>query len=502
MNAFLLITPPVLVPTQIPVGALMFGARLQGQGIFTRLHDASLEFFHHILNQDHPAFTTQRRRARGAVAYFQEQAGYAPAVHRSHVNNLHRFFSDWSAQFPGWQIGLTDATFSRIPPHDPEAFVQHLEAGGVTPFTEYLETKLIPAIIESGVREIGISLTYLSQIYATLELGLLLNRLGIKPILGGALVNVLEHKIRQPFNFTGMFTPHRGIEHIWRAGQQIEGGLQWPELALPLGTYFTPAPIIPFPLALGCYWNKCLFCPDAKSAFRPYPTEHLLPFLAASRKLTDSPEIIFNISDSTIPLAGLRQLLPFLRESQAKFYGFFRFEKYLKNAALLDELRESGAALFQFGLESGSREVLARFQKGIVLDDAREILHLTHAQGIKNYVYLLFGLPRETDADRYLTQKFVRENTTAIDFLNVSIFNLPTDCFISQHPEEFQISITRQEKYQKPLQLYLPFTSLAGPVRDQARRFLQAEFRKDPRIRPILLNTPDRLRIDHAVFIQ
>lgn len=501
MNAFLLITPPVLVPTQIPVGALMFGARLQGQGVFTRLHDASLDFFHHILNPAQPAFAAKLRRARRAINYFQEQARYAPAVHRSHINNLHRFLGDWSAQFPGWQIGLTDATFSRIPPHDPDAFVRHLEAGGVTPFTEYLETKLIPAIIQSGL-QVGISLTYLSQIYCTLELGLRLNRLGIKPILGGALVNVLEHKIRQPFNFTGMFTPHRTVETVWRTEQRLEGALQWPELALPLTAYFTPAPIIPFPLALGCYWNKCLFCPDAKSAFRPYPTEQLLPFLAATQKLTDNAEIIYNISDSTIPLVGLRQILPFLRESHAKFYGFFRFEKYLKNIGLLEELHESGAALFQFGLESGSPDVLARFRKGIVLDDAREILHLTHARGIKNYVYLLFGLPQETDADRHLTREFVGENHAAIDFLNVSIFNLPNDCFISQHPDEFQISITRQEKYQKPLQLYLPFTSHTGPVRDQARRFLQAEFRKDPRIRPILLNTPDRLRIDHAVFIK
>jgi hypothetical protein len=500
MKTFLLITPPVLVPTQIPVGALMFGASLQGQGVFTRLHDASLDFFHYVLQQNHPALAAKHRRARRAIQYFQEQRHYLPAVHRSHINNLHQFLSAWSAQFPGWQIGLTDATFAPIPPHDPAAFIQHLRNGGSTPFSDYLETQLIPAIVESGLREIGISLTYLSQIYFTLELGLRLSRIGLKPILGGALVNVLEHKFRQSFDFSGMFTPHTAVEPIWRTEQRLDWPLQWPELVLPLAAYFTPTPIIPFPLALGCYWNKCLFCPDAKSVFRQYPTEHLRPFLEAAFSHPKVTEIIFNISDSTIPVSGLKQLLPFFRESNSKFYGFFRFEKYLKNLDFLTELRESGAALFQFGLESGSPEVLKRFQKGIDLADAREILHSAHAQWIKNYVYLLFGLPQETEADRHLTQEFVRENHAVIDFLNVSIFNLPTDCFISKNPDEFEISLTRQEKYQTPLQLYLPFSSRTGPVRDQARRFLQAEFRKDPRIRPILLNTPDRLRIDHAVF--
>lgn len=502
MKEILLITPPVLVPTQIPVGALMFGAGLQGQGVQTRLYDASIDFFQFVLNQNHPTLAAKHRRARRAVAYFQQERHFLPQAHRSHINNLYRFFSGWSAQFPDWQIGLTDVTFSRIPPHDPDAFLQHLRSGGLTPFTEYIETRLLPSLAESGISQIGISLTYLSQIYFTLELGLRLQFRGIKPVLGGALVNVLEHNQRQPFDFQGLFTSHGTIEEIARIEQRLDLPLKWPILTQPLSDYFVPVPIIPFPLSLGCYWNKCLFCPDAKRTFRPYPAVQLRPFLEAAFDQTSAGEIIFNISDSTIPVAGLKQLLPFFSHSNAKFYGFFRFEKYLKNDAFVEKLRESGAALLQFGLESGSPEVLRRFQKGIDLADAKEILHRVHGQGIKNFVYLLFGLPKESAFDRKLTQTFVRENHAVIDFLNVSIFNLPVGCYISRHPAAFQISLTQQEKYQKPLQLYVPFTGRSGPVRREARRFIQSEFKKDPLIRPILLNTPDRLRIDHAVFMQ
>ena len=502
MNEILLIAPPVLVPTQIPVGALMFGAGLRGQGLNTLLLDASIVFFQFVLNQNHPILEAKHRRAKRAVVYFQQERHFLPAVHRSHINNLHLFFSAWSAQFPGWKIGLTDATFSRIPPHDPDAFLAHLRSGGVTPFTEFLETRLLPEISETGISQIGISLTYLSQIYFTLELGQRLKMRGIKPILGGALVNVLEHNLRQSFDFQGLFTPHGAIDPIFQTEHRLDLPLKWPQLAQPLSAYFTPVPIVPFPLSLGCYWNKCLFCPDAKSSFRPYPTAQLLPFLEAAFDQTNGGEIIFNISDSTIPLAGLKQLLPFFKASNSKFYGFFRFEKYLKNTTFVEELGESGAALLQFGLESGSPEILERFQKGINLGDAREILQLAHTQGIKNFVYLLFGLPQESDFDRELTRQFVRENHAIIDFLNVSIFNLPAGCFISRNPDNFEISLTQQEKYQKPLQLYVPFTSRTGPVRSQARHFIQSEFKKDSLIRPILLNTPDRLRIDHAVFIQ
>ena len=54
-------------------------------------------------------------------------------------------------------------------------------------------------------------------------------------------------------------------------------------------------------------------------------------------------------------------------------------------------------------VESGSPEVLKRLGKGAGAARARRVLRATAAAGIRNQVYLLFGVPGETDAEREQT---------------------------------------------------------------------------------------------------
>lgn len=507
-HEWLIIAPPVLVPTQIPVGGLVFSAMTAGANRKTYLYDASIEFFQFILNtpipptsQNHRLLTHQGRANR-AVSYFQSNRYFSPQTHRTHINNLHKFLTQWSAQFNGWQLGLTDVLFTGIPPHNPEQFADYILHGGETPFSAYIQKQLLPTIQSFNLKNTGLSLTYISQIYFTIELGVHLQNLNIQPVLGGALVNVIEQKTGRPFLFNGLFKKSEFLisDRRNRDTTKMNFPLKWPDTVMPLKNYFTPVPIIPFPLSKGCYWNRCLFCPDAGREFRYYDTGEMIKFLSGALERNQLNEVIFNICDSTVPISRLNKMLPFFREVNSEFYGFFRFEKVLLKSGYLAQLHQSGARLLQFGLESGSHRLLELFQKGINLAEAQSILTKSMEAGLKNYVYLLFGLPTETADDREQTIKLVQQNHQAIHFLNISLFNLPTGCEISRNPARFKIDLTNEEKYQQPLQLYLPFTSRDGAVRAVARRFIQNRLKKDPLVRPILLNTPDRLRIDHAVF--
>lgn len=504
---FLIIAPPVLVPTQVPVGGFMLASSLSAQNIKTILYDASIEYFHFIINQSHQKYwsASSQRRAQKAVHYFQNERYFHPHRHRTHINNLHHYLTQWSAPFPGWQIGLTDISWSQIPPHDPSAFYSWLSSGGRTPFTDYIHQHLIPNIQNYQVNQVGVSLTYLSQIYFTLELRLALQEIGIQPSIGGALIHVLDKQTSKTFNFDGLFNRNlpsdfNFLDEKSTSRSLIKFPLTLPTFHRPFRDYLTPVPIIPFPLSKGCYWNRCLFCPDQDKPFQKYEIGMLEKLLQEVADSVGNKQIIFNICDSTVPTGPLNQLLPFFKANQAQFYGFFRFEKTFLNPGYLQQLYESGARLLQFGLESGSQRLLNLFQKGFDLVGAEQILNLSHQAGLKNYIYLLFGLPTEIETDREMTLQFVRKNHSAINFLNLALFNLPKFCDISNHPEKYHIQLVDEEKYQQPLQLYVPFTSTDGPIRPQARDFIQYRLQKDPIIRQIVKNTPARVRIDHAVF--
>jgi len=483
----------------------MFSAGLAGAGHQAMLYDTAIEFFHYISqasatpNGDADTLVQHRRRALRAIQYFQKTPHYDPMKHRTQINNLHQYLSRWSAQFPGWRLGVTDVSFNAIPPHDPEKFIDYVQRGGVTPFSAYIHQVALPTIKALAPAVVGISVTYLSQIYAAIELGLALREAAFTPVLGGALINILDQKADEPFSFHGIFSrQHPALDDFQRS--QIPSQLKWPQLIVPLERYFTPIPIIPFPLTRGCYWNRCLFCPDSRQPFSRYDLRSIIKFLTCALESISNEKVIFNICDSAIPPSSLRQLLPFLQETSSAFYGFLRFENALLKDNFLESVRTGGGQLLQFGLESGSQQILNTYQKGIRLAQAREILSVAHDCGIKNYVYLLFGLPTEKAIDRLRTVNFIRENHRNIDFLNVSLFNLPTDCSLLRDPKKFDIILTEESQYQKPLQLYAPFTGKQGFRRNEARQFIQNHLQRDLIIRPILLNTPARLRIDHAIF--
>lgn len=508
-NAFLTIAPPVVVPTQIPLGALMFSAALKDNDLHSILYDASLDFFQFAVSAPKSKmdtdgkFASLQRRALRAVSYFQTTRIYKANHHRTQINNFHQYINQWCRQFPDWQISLTDVNFARILPQEPDAFIAYLKSGHETPFTQYIQKKLFPEIRAIGIKNIGISLTYISQIYFALELGLFLKENGLQALIGGALVNILDTRTQSRFDFAHLFLREHPLVPAHLASENLrQYPTQWPELVKKPDEYYTPVPVVPFLLSKGCYWNKCLFCPDNKSGYHPFPTNSIRRFLETAFSQTVKNEIIFNIADSAIPAAQLEKMLPFFKSVNCEFYGFFRFEKTFAAEGYFESLSEAGARLVQFGLESGSQRILNLYRKGNETDLTQTILQKAHQAGLKNYVYLLFGLPTETDTDRNTTLDFVRQNSESIHFLNIALFNLPVDCEILKHPEKYDIRVTEDSRYQKPLQFYVPFTSSQGAVRDQARRFIQQKLKRDPLIRPIVLNTPHRIRIDHAVFFE
>ncbi len=81
---------------------------------------------------------------------------------------------------------------------------------------------------------------------------------------------------------------------------------------------------------------------------------------------------------------------------------------------LLQKMRKAGCHGMDYGLESGSAQVVKDMKKGFDLPTARQVLHDTYAAGIQVGLFLLAGFPTETEEYFEETLTFLKENETNI----------------------------------------------------------------------------------------
>jgi len=81
---------------------------------------------------------------------------------------------------------------------------------------------------------------------------------------------------------------------------------------------------------------------------------------------------------------------------------------------LLQKMREAGCHGLDYGLESGSAQVVKDMKKGFDLPTARQVIHDTNASGIQVGLFLIAGFPTETEEHFQETLAFLKENEANI----------------------------------------------------------------------------------------
>jgi hypothetical protein len=122
--------------------------------------------------------------------------------------------------------------------------------------------------------------------------------------------------------------------------------------------------------------------------------------------------------------------------------------------------------------------------------------------GIVAYVYVMLGVPEETETDAERTRSFLAEHAGAIGFLNLSILNMPRDASGSGGGEGGASREGGFNDEDEPLGLYRRVPASDGWGRAQARRFLQKRILGDPAIRAIAARTPPWFGDSHAFFFR
>lgn len=412
-----------------------------------------------------------------------------------------------------------DAVLSPVRSRDLLWAAEHPEGN---PFFGYFSERLRGIIERTHPDTVGFSLNFLSQALCTFAmLGFLKRQYPrIRLLVGGGLATSWLRRPgwRDPFGgLVDRFVAgpgeevllsllksdppeesEQGAERSLKTGVQTDAGGNGhaparPDYSgFPVGRYLSPGFILPYSASIGCYWNRCSFCPERAEGnpYAPIPASIVVEHL---RELAGiGPPVLIHFLDNAISPVLLETLCA--SPPGVPWYGFVRMTRHLADPEFCRALKRSGCVMLKLGIESGDQRVLDREEKGMDLGLASKALKVLHDAGIGTYVYLLFGTPSETLEAARKTLDFTVRHGPYIDFLNLAVFNMPIH---GPETEYLQTSLL----YEGDLALYTGFRHPEGWDRGLVKQFLHKEFKRHPVVAGILSTDPPQFTSNHAPLL-
>lgn len=502
LHSMLLIHPPAAKGCEPPAGIARLAGAIRGHGLPCTLLDANLEGQLFLLaappqGTDTWSLRAGRNLTDNLAALRTPELYQNPSRYRRAVADVNRVLEQAGR---GSHLSLTLANYQEqgLSPLSSADLIRAAENPEANIFFPYFAARLPELIEKSRPTLIGISLNYLSQAPTTFAMaGFLKKRYPGLPIaLGGGLVTSWLRNPAWNNPFAGLVDhclAGPGEEPLVRLlASDFSPRHQTPSyLGLPLTEYLAPGLILPYAASSGCYWNRCLFCPEKAEGnpYRQIPPATVLADIA-SLKADTRPALLHFLDNAVSP--SLMQALA-AEPPGLDWYGFARISPLLAEIDFCRALRQSGCRMLKLGLESGDQSVLDAMHKGQDLPLIETVLQNLAATGIATYIYLLFGTPSESLAEARRTLDFVVLHHSAITFLNLAVFNMP----ITSPEAPF---VARSEFYGGDLSLYTDFAHPNGWSRKEIRRFLDQEFKRHPAIARILHRDPPLFTSNHAAF--
>lgn len=500
----LLIHPPLAKGCEPPAGITRLAGTLRGNNLDCTLWDANLEAQLFLLSQQQQPADTWSKRAWKNIASNLEKLRL-PELYTNNdryqraVIDVNRALSQSTCP-PGITISLANYQDEAFSPLRSADLLRAAEEYQTNLFFPFFQSRL-PKLLEKAKGEwIGISLNYLSQALPTFALiGFLKHSYPhFSLVLGGGLITswLRSPSWKNPFaELIDRLVAGPGEETLLELvgkSKRSDRDYSQPDFSgLPLQDYLAPGLILPYSASTGCYWNRCLFCPEKAEGnpYRQLPAEQVMTDLTALVSTTH-PKLIHFLDNAVSP-ALMKRLT--MQPPGPAWYGFARVSSELCSLDFCRKLRHSGCVMLKLGIESGSQQVLTAMDKGIDLQMVKQALTALAMAGIATYVYLLFGTPEESIDEARQTLDFTIRHADAITFLNLAIFNLPRNS-----PEKKDLE--RSNFSPADLALYSDFHHPRGWNRKAVRTFLTNEFKQHPAIRPILHRDPPFYTSNHAPF--
>lgn len=209
---------------------------------------------------------------------------------------------------------------------------------------------------------------------------------------------------------------------------------------------------IPISFSRGCSW-RCSFCTVFRSwqKFRVRSAENIYDEILF--RLKQYPKLQqFEICDTAFnqDITMLSKLCDLIIENniKVKFSGMAQIRKEM-NLELLKKINKAGFCLCNYGIESGSQQVLDAMGKKYTVEDAQNVIRETYNAGIDVVLNFIVGFPGETEKDFEETLHFIERNKDYIS--NIAPAHECDIAFtpIYYNPERFNVIIHKMEEHTK-----------------------------------------------------
>lgn len=497
-----LIHPPLSRPCEPPAGIARLAGALKQHSVRCQILDMNMEGLAYLLSGSVNTEDTWTRRAwfhlednlssiRSGSA-FNKMGSYTKAV--TEISRILEMASKGYSTY----MSLNNYQHTTLSPVRSADLLFSAEHPEVNVFYPYFKNRFISVLEDHRPGCIGFSLNYLSQALTTFAMIGFLRKLDhrAKIILGGGLITSWMNRPDWNNPFSGLVDqlvsgPGEGCILSIAGVESCCSGTLPDYQPFWHYNYLSPTRVVPFSASDGCYWGKCSFCPEKAEGnpYRPVPAMQVIEGLDSITDL-NSPGLVHMIDNAMSP--SLLKAMA-CRSFKAPWYGFARITHHLTDPDFCRALAGSGCVMLQLGLESGDQSVLDALDKGIRLGEADAVFESLHSAGIATYVYLLFGTPEEDEASARMTLDYVAAHAGRIDFLNLSIFNLPKGCDEASSLKTYDFS-------DGDLSLYQGFVHPKGWDRNRVRQFLDKVFKRHHAIARIMRNDPPYFTSNHAPF--
>ncbi len=128
------------------------------------------------------------------------------------------------------------------------------------------------------------------------------------------------------------------------------------------------------------------------------------------RLYRDRGIIYFSIRDDNFTM-GKKRVVEFSRELRRRgVHALWNCQARVDTVdpEMIAEMKRSGLEHLQFGVESGSERILRMMDKGTTIEKIRRAADMTRAAGVTLSIYLMTGMPGETDDDTEATLRLIR----------------------------------------------------------------------------------------------
>lgn len=233
---------------------------------------------------------------------------------------------------------------------------------------------------------------------------------------------------------------------------------------LPLDRYFSPVRILPYLATRGCYWGRCTFCDHGQGYFDQYrglPAQDVVRQVKALKDKYQAEHFLF--ADESYPPALFKKVSQLLVEQNVgiKWTTLIRFEETLHT----QDLRlaaQAGCCTLYYGMESANERVLGLMDKHVKQSIIARNLKDAAQAGIWNHVMAFYGFPGETREEALETRQFILENQPQIHSVELFYFVAYRHTPMVRKPEQFGITIHKQDDYDLPLDYYYTLNEPVG----------------------------------------